>query len=270
MLIPSTPTLSLDTIAWTRPYEDGRKISHAQGFAAYAAYYECDELADHFDLGEDESGCIPRLPMTCYASMTGTRRNLQVMDEAGWHVLLSPAGSLDARGRPFALDNGAWSAFQQGRAFDELGFWKAIERVGERADWIVLPDIVCGGRRSLELSLRWLERLQGLPTRLLLAVQDGFTNDDVREHLNPMVGLFIGGSTEWKEATAVQWGSLARRRNCYLHVGRVNSQRRIAICHAAGADSFDGTSVSRFAKTLRPLDTAARQRDLFAATSIWN
>jgi hypothetical protein len=65
------------------------------------------------------------------------------------------------------------------------------------------------------------------------------------------------------------WGSLARRRNCYLHVGRVNSQRRIAICAAAGADSFDGTSVTRYAVTMRPLDAARRQSDLFPASGIW-
>lgn len=63
------------------------------------------------------------------------------------------------------------------------------------------------------------------------------------------------------------WGVLARRRNCYFHVGRVNSARRIATCSAAGASSFDGTSVTRFAKTLPRLDAALGfaedQPDLF-------
>ena len=40
---------------------------------------------------------------------------------------------------------------------------------------------------------------------------------------------------------------------------RVNSARRISICHEAGVDSIDGTSVSRFAVTIGRLDRAVRQ-----------
>jgi hypothetical protein len=146
---------------------------------------------------------------------------------------------------------------------------RAIDKFGESADWIVVPDIVTGGLRSLDYSLSWLEKLRGLPTPLLLAVQDGMEPNDVRELLSPAVGIFIGGSTEWKEETADQWGRLARRRNCYLHVGRVNSQRRIGICNAAGANSFDGTSASRFSKSLQRLAPAVLQDDLFAASRSW-
>src|SRR5690606_18776467 len=98
-----------------------------------------------------------------------------------------------------------------GKPFDELAFGRAVERLGESADWIVLPDIVAGGMASLEFSLRWLERLKGIPTRLLLAVQNGMEPDDVRELLSPAVGLFVGGDTQWKLATVNTWGHLARR-----------------------------------------------------------
>lgn len=168
------------------------------------------------------------------------------------------------------LDNGAWTAFQQGKSLNERLFLKAVDQMGEGADWIVLPDIVAGGMRSLDYSRAWLDQLRGFPTPLLIAVQDGMEPDDVRELLGPTVGIFVGGTTEWKEATAVQWGAIARRRNCYLHIGRVNSARRIAICAAAGASSFDGTSVTRFAKTLVPLDKATKQPDLFAASESWD
>lgn len=255
---------------WLAPYVTGHRVSHAQGMAAYAAYYGCDESCDELDLAEEEGGEIPRAPMRGYASMTGTLRNLRALDDAGWHVLLSPAGSLNPKQRLYALDNGAWSAYQQGVPFDDDAFLRAVDKVGEHAEWIVLPDIVLGGLASLELSLAWLDRLKGFPTRLLIAVQNGMTPEHVRSYLNPSVGLFVGGDSAWKEGTSTMWGSLARRRNCYLHIGRVNTQRRIAICAAAGADSFDGTSVSRYAVTMRPLDTALRQADLFAASRIWS
>jgi len=254
---------------WCEPYSAGRKLSHTQAFAAYARYYGCDESCDEFDLDEEDGWAIPRSQMRGYASMTGTVRNLAALDQAGWHVLLSPAGSLNPKGRRYSLDNGAWTAHQQGTEFDTDAFMRAVDKVGEFAEWIVLPDIVMGGQRSLDLSLSWLEKLEGLPSRLLIAVQNGIEVGDVRSYLNPSVGIFVGGDTAWKEQTTPTWGSLARRRNCYLHVGRVNSQRRIGICAAAGADSFDGTSVTRYAVTMRPLDAARRQSDLFAASSIW-
>jgi hypothetical protein len=92
--------------------------------------------------------------------------------------------------------------------------------------------------------------------------KDGMEESDVRPFLGERVGLFVGGSTAWKLATLAQWARLGREVGCWVHVGRVNSSRRIAACAGVGATSFDGTSVSRFAKTLRPLDAARRQLSL--------
>ena len=208
-----------------------------------------------------------RVPMVGYASRTGTRRNLAALREAHWRLLVSAKGELRTEGMRYALDNGAWSAFVQQQPFDEEAFLVALEKLGEGADWIVLPDIVAGGLASLDFSLKWKERLRGMPTRMLIAVQNGMQIDDVASLLCPAVGIFIGGTTEWKEATAHAWGSLARRRHCHLHVGRVNSARRIRICAAAGADSFDGSGVSRYSKSLPRLDRAIRQADMFAAAA---
>lgn len=255
--------------AWSTPYVNGVRVGRAQALEAYANYYCLDGIADDFGDESLERLSMLRPPMLAYASRTGTRRNLDAMRGAGWRLIVSATGALRAEGLKYGLDNGAWTAFQQNAPFDEKAFMRAVDKMGENADWIVLPDIVAGGMRSLDYSLAWLDRLRGLPTPLLIAVQNGMNEDDVRGFLSPSVGIFVGGDTEWKEATAVAWGSLARKRNCYLHVGRVNSARRIAICAAAGASSFDGSSASRFAKTLPPLDKATRQPDLFASSSCW-
>ena len=252
---------------WAHPYLTGRRQSAAQCFASYASYYGVDGSAD-LDDSVDERMPLPRGPMQSYASRTGTRRNLAALRDAGWRLIVSATGALRHEGMPYALDNGAWTAFQQQRQFDERLFWRAVEQMGENADWIVLPDIVAGGQASLDYSIAWMNRLRGLPTKQLIAVQDGVTLDDVRDFLNPMVGIFVGGTTEWKESTVHEWGLLARRTCCYLHVGRVNSARRIRLCAAAGADSIDGTSASRFSTTIGRLDIARRQRDLFGATAL--
>lgn len=246
--------------SWMEPYRTGRTVGYSQGVMAYADYYGVDGSADMDPEIEERITPLPS-PMVSYASRTGTRRNLEAMRAADWRLLVSAKGVLRTEGMRYALDNGAWSAFQQGEAFDELAFGRAVDLLGERADWIVLPDIVAGGMASLEFSLRWLERLQGIPTKLLLAVQNGMRPDDVRDLLSPAIGIFIGGDTEWKLGTLNTWGLLARRRNCHLHVGRVNSARRITLCAAAGVNSIDGTSATRFSKTLLPLDNALRQAD---------
>lgn len=167
-------------------------------------------------------------------------------------------------GFPYALDNGAWTAFQQGTPFDEGAFLGLLDALGDGADWIVLPDIVAGGLASLDYSLSWLDRVPG---HRLLAVQDGMTAADVRSLLGPAVGLFVGGSTEWKLSTMRQWGALAREVGCYMHVGRVNTRRRIALCAEAGADSFDGTSATRFAVNIPKLTAATNQSTFW---EVWN
>ena len=141
---------------------------------------------------------------------------------------------------------------------------KLLETHGDRADWVVVPDIVAGGMRSLEFSLGWMGRLTGL-RRLLLPVQDGMTEEDVRPHLSAGVGIFVGGSTDWKWSTVARWAALARSVGCYCHVGRVNTERRILECARAGADSFDGGQFSMFPATYIPryLDRLAwRQQHL--------
>jgi hypothetical protein len=61
------------------------------------------------------------------------------------------------------------------------------------------------------------------------------------------------------------WGSFCARRGVYYHVARVNTARRFRMAIAAGADSVDGSSVSRYAVSMRRLDLASRQPDLMAA-----
>lgn len=67
----------------------------------------------------------------------------------------------------------------------------------------------------------------------------------------------------WKLSTMPSWAALARSKGAMCHVGRVNTKRRIALCGAAGASSFDGTSVVRFPVNLerlnRAVETARRQ-----------
>ena len=206
--------------------------------------------------------------MLAYASRTGTRRNIAALRAAGWRLLVSAAGVHRHEGMPYGLDNGAWSAFKNGQSqLNERVFDTLLESHGARADFIVVPDVVADAQRSMELTTSWLPRLLSRFSpdgpRLLIAVQDGMMPYDVEPLLTQRrIGLFLGGSTEWKLHTMRMWGDVAGRRGLWYHVGRVNSAKRIRAAADSGATSFDGTSVTMYAETLPLLDAARREGTL--------
>ena len=197
-------------------------------------------------------------------------RTADLMHAAGWGFLLVPNSCPprpDPR-MPYVLDNGAWFAHTHGTEWDSHGFARLVSQHGAGCDWVAAPDIVAGGAKSLKRSLGWVPLLLSMCPKVLIPVQDGMTAEDLEPLVGDRVGLFVGGSTEWKEHSTVRiWGPLARRTGCHLHVARVNSVRRIALCQDAGADSIDGTSVVRYSKTLPKLDGAIRQEHIFRRES---
>lgn len=208
-----------------------------------------------------------------YASRTRTRRNVAALAAAGWGWIVGPldCGGPVLGGMSWALDNGAWPAFAQGVPWDEAAFLAALDEHGPGADFIVCPDVVADRERTLQLAEKWLpyllDRADLGEALILVAVQDGMTFEDIEPLLlmSERVGIFIGGSTEWKEAAIIPWGRWAHERGRYCHVGRVNTRRRITLCIAGKVKSIDGTSATKYAETLPMLDGARRQLGFEAA-----
>lgn len=212
--------------------------------------------------------------MIGYSSWPGLECTRRLLQRAGWRLFLSPAVMAknalrsppvwpDGHPARYALDNGAWSAYVAGRAFPVTEFESALDQVGKNADFIVIPDVVGAGIQSLAFSCSWVPRLLDVGPLLLLPVQNGVTRQEVAPFLSERVGIFVGGTTEWKLATLREWGALARETGCYLHVGRVNSGRRIRLCRDAGAHSFDGSGIARFPTAFVQLDNNLRQLPLW-------
>lgn len=211
--------------------------------------------------------------MIAYASRTGTKRNLAALRARGWRLMVSAAGVWRTEGFKWAGDNGQWTERDEAGPFKTERFERflswALEQP-ERPDFIVLPDIVCGGEASLELSLKWLRKLRRRKAWcdqiFMLAVQDGMEAGAllgrVKRMIGPKVHIFIGGGDEFKESTPRLWVDIAEARGAKVHAGRVNSNRRIAIMAQAGVNSIDGSKASRFATKVASLDGARRQYDL--------
>lgn len=205
-------------------------------------------------------GTVP--PVLGYASRTGTRSTLALLRHAGWHLLVSAAGVWRTEGFPYALDNGAWTAYTTGAPWDAGRFDGLVDQLGASADWVVAPDVVAGGNASLRLTESWLPRLMTRVRRVLIAVQDGMSPADVAPLISQApdaIGVFLGGSTEWKLRELATWGRHAAEWGAYYHVGRVNTSQRIRACRQARANSFDGTSVIRFPVNLSRLHRAATE-----------
>ena len=198
--------------------------------------------------------------MIPFATSTGSRRNLAALAAHGWGLLLTPDNPNPQGVDLIAIDNGAWSCHQREIEWSPDRWLRRSERHGATAQWGALPDIGCGGPESLARSLEWLPKVRELCARLLIVAQDGMTYDDLSPHVGPDVGIFVGGSTDWKEKSLPMWGRLSRDARCWLHVGRVNTQRRIRLCALVGAHSFDGTSASRFSKNVPFLTTMVNQQ----------
>jgi hypothetical protein len=163
-------------------------------------------------------------------------------------------------------DNGAWADFQAGRSFDEDAYERFLDWISAQPvapDWLVLPDIVAGGLDSLALSLRYVNRCAAVASLVLISVQDGMMPVDLAPLVGTAVGIFLGGSTEWKLGTMRQWGEFCAERGVHYHVARVNSIARMSLAASCGAASVDGSSATRYAVSLPKLAYAARQADLW-------
>jgi hypothetical protein len=153
----------------------------------------------------------------------------------GW--LLSPDGwRTPHRWMSYALDNGAFPAWTNGKPWDQDAFTAMLNTAAGSFPprWVVVPDVVANREATLERWHEWAPRLRAFNWPLAFAVQDGMTQADVPKDADV---IFVGGTTDWKWATIWTWC----KRNARVHVGRVNGYRGLWHCHDAGAESCDGT-----------------------------
>jgi hypothetical protein len=129
--------------------------------------------------------------------------------------------------------------------FDEHRFLHTLSeccRHEIKLDFIVLPDRVGEGKRSIDFSMKWFDRLTF--GTFAIALQDGIEEGDIPLYDN-ITTLFVGGTTAWKWATAERWIRFARQHNKKCHIGRVGQITQLQKARSIGADSVDSTSFAR-------------------------
>lgn len=135
-------------------------------------------------------------------------------------------------------DNGAFS----GR-FDPSVWRTWLADQSRRIRFVVVPDVFdpTGGpchEATVELWQRYGPMVERLGFRPAFVCQVGST-----PHTLPDATVFfLGGTTTWKlGATASAITAEANRRGSWVHMGRVNSERRLTAARSMGCDSVDGT-----------------------------
>ena len=154
--------------------------------------------------------------------------------------LLTPLTSFRYLDCPFGVDNGAFSRFDAKR-FSTLLKRQLAER--SKCLFVAAPDVIGSARRTLEVFDTWGPRLEGWPVALVL--QDG--QEDLPVPWPLVAAVFVGGTTEWKMSkAAADLVKTALMVGKHVHVGRVNTPARFKYFADLGANTCDGSGVSRY------------------------
>lgn len=143
----------------------------------------------------------------------------------------------------WAADNDCYQGFHQYR------YERMLDAVAGVPGclFITSPDVVGDSHQTMELFDRWHRKVSEAGPVGLVG-QDGLHPADVP--WNYIKALFIGGTTEWKLGEEARFLiKEAKERGKWVHMGRVNSWRRVEYALACEVDSIDGTQLSWFSDT---------------------
>jgi hypothetical protein len=140
-------------------------------------------------------------------------------------------------GAAWCADNGC---FGKGYPGDDA-WWKWLDsqpRYG--CVFAVAPDVVGDAAATMARSLPWLAKIRAAGFPAAYVAQDG--SDTTPPPWGQFDVLFLGGSTEWKLGpAAVALTAEAVARGIPVHMGRVNSRKRMRHAQQTGVTSCDGT-----------------------------
>lgn len=176
------------------------------------------------------SGCLPSNPEI---------QKLLVENDIG--LMLTPLSQRHTRGMGlewlWAADNACFA-----NKWDENIWIKWLKSFSqpEKALFATVPDVVANHEKTLERWEQYNQTVSSLGFKAAFVLQDGATIETTP--WDTMGCLFIGGSTKFKlSETARQHCQEAKSRSLWVHMGRVNSLKRMLLAKEWGVDSTDGT-----------------------------
>lgn len=171
--------------------------------------------------------------------VSGATKTMARIQDPRLGRLLRPGNGNKPDHLPWGVDNGAYTGFEPDAFLRMLASFKG----SPGCLWVAAPDVVADSVGTLEKFREWEPRLHADGWPVAFVAQDGLSEPP----WDSFESLFIGGSTEYKLSGAVEllaWKAKAKGK--LVHMGRVNSARRMKAAHQCCADSIDGGQFSRF------------------------
>lgn len=193
-----------------------------------------------------------------------------VKDPRFGHLFVPRAKTYDGPLPLWAADNSAFTTL----GFDDELFIRLLDRTYQRPHciFVTAPDIVGNSEQTLEQFFIWERTIRFYKLPVALVAQNGLHARDIPWHL--LQAVFIGGSpecplckfvrpndqlslrtcptcnvalVEWKlRRQAATIAAYAAARGKWVHMGRVNSERRLRYAASIGCNSIDGTAFSKW------------------------
>jgi hypothetical protein len=174
-----------------------------------------------------------------FATASGPRVRERMTGGVLGQIVTPAAGNAVTPGVVWCADNGVFGGTYPGD--DAYLAWLAARaHLAGSCAFAVAPDVVCDAAATLTRSRPMFARIRALGYPVALVAQNGL------EHLTVPWGdfdvLFIGGDDAWKESGGAR-GLVceAKEQGKRVHMGRVNSLRRLRYAQRIGCDSVDGT-----------------------------
>lgn len=162
--------------------------------------------------------------------------------------LFVPRAGNTSLGLPWACDNDAF------KAFDPVRFRRMLAKLEgvEGCLFVACPDVVCDPVATLDRFREWRPEIIARGFPIAFVGQDDCESTDLP--WDEFDAFFVGGSDAWKESRATMRLCIhARELGKWVHVGRVNSYRRLRKLFDWGCvDSIDGRSFSAFSDIYIP------------------
>lgn len=156
-------------------------------------------------------------------------------------IMTTPrSGANIPEGRIWAVDTGCFASPQDYADEVYLRFLSNRSYARDRCLFATAPDVVQDAKATMEVAMPMLPRIRDAGYRASLVAQDGIESMSIP--WSQIDYLFIGGSTEWKYSDGLRWlVGESRKRGIPVHMGRVNSYKRLAYSAAIGCSTADGT-----------------------------
>ena len=169
--------------------------------------------------------------------------NARISDDETIGLMLSYNANHTTKGmikgkKVTAIDNGCFSKPDK---YTDDGYLLYLQKLDLKDSlFAVAPDVVGDYKKTRERAYPMFDKIKNIGYKVAYVGQDG--EDGKGLDFSVFDCLFLGGTTDWKlGGQACELVALARQHKKWVHMGRVNSYKRMRVAGAIGVDSVDGT-----------------------------